>query len=332
MSKHAAGKIQIVSHGPSCFDGVVSAVTVARFYQGFNVTPAFAANQDADRVIEELRVAGPGDEIWITDLSWNYTATADHLRRLTEVGARVYWIDHHRSALRRLTSPEFDVPFAGKLLTEDFSASRLVYNFMMARSDLPDIEYRRTALRGFFPIIDMADDHDRWLHRLPDSSDWALAVQTLGSIESYRELLQMAEPAMSRALAQAWESGKRSMRQSMDLADSTSCERALGDGLKLVTACCFGYSSEVAAHIYQTRSNTIVALLDMRSGGVSLRRSADCNADLSRIASALGGGGHAAASGFVIEKAKPALAAELSEIVGESILRALSSGALGKNP
>ncbi len=327
MGKHAAGKVQIVSHGPSCFDGVVAAVTVARFYSGFNVTPAFAANQDADRVIEELHVTGPGDEIWITDLSWNYPATAEHLRRLTEIGARVFWIDHHRSALRRLGAPEFDVPFAGRLLTEEFSAARLVYNFLIERTDLPDVEYRRTALRTFFPVIDMADDHDRWVHRLPDSSDWALAVQTLGSMESYRELLQMTEPAMSRALAQALDSGKKSMRQSMDLADSTLAERPLGDGLRLVTACCFGYSSEVAAHIYQSRSNTIVALLDMRSGGVSLRRSADCKADLSRIASALGGGGHAAASGFIIEKAKRALAAELSQVIGESILRALNSGA-----
>jgi oligoribonuclease NrnB/cAMP/cGMP phosphodiesterase (DHH superfamily) len=324
MGKHAAGKIQIVSHGPSCFDGVVSAVTVARFYQGFNVVPLFAANQDADRIIQELRVVGPGDEIWITDLSWNHAETAEHLRRLTETGARVFWIDHHRSALRRLGSREFDVPFTGKLLTEEFSASRLAYNFLTERYDLPDIDGRRGALRTFFPIIDMADDHDRWVHRLAESSDWALAVQTLGSIESYRELLQLGGPVMTRALTQALESGKRAMRQSMDLADSTAVERSLGDGLKLVTACCFGYSSEVAAHIYNNRTNTIVALLDMRSGGVSLRRSADCTADLSKIASALGGGGHAAASGFVIENAKSALAAELSEVLGESILRALS--------
>jgi oligoribonuclease NrnB/cAMP/cGMP phosphodiesterase (DHH superfamily) len=326
MAKHAAGKIQIVSHGPSCFDGVVSAVTVARFYQGFNVIPLFAANQDADRIIQELRVVGPGDEIWITDLSWNHAETARHLRRLGETGARVFWIDHHRSALRRLGSVEFDVSFTGKLLSEDFSASRLAYNFLTDRNDLPDIENRRAALRSFFPIIDMADDHDRWVHHLPESSDWALAVQTLGSIESYRELLQLSTPAMTRALAQALESGKRAMRQSIDLADSTAVERPLGEGLKLVTACCFGYSSEVAAHIYNKRTNTIVALLDMRSGGVSLRRSADCTADLSRIASALGGGGHAAASGFVIEKAKSALAAELSEVLGESILRTLSPG------
>jgi oligoribonuclease NrnB/cAMP/cGMP phosphodiesterase (DHH superfamily) len=327
MSRHVAGKIQIVSHGPSCFDGVVAAVTVARFYQGFNVTPLFAANQDADRVIQELRVVGPGDEIWITDLSWNHVETAQHLRRLGEAGARVFWIDHHRSALRRLGSREFDVPFAGKLLTEDFSASRLAYNFLAARDDLPDIAARRAALDSFFPIIDMADDHDRWVHRIAESPDWALAVQTLGSIESYRELLQLSAPVMTRALTQAWESGKRAMRQSMDLADGTAMERPLGDGLKLVTACCFGYSSEVAAHIYSKRINTIVALLDMRSGGVSLRRSADCTADLSRIAAALGGGGHAAASGFIIENAKSALAVELSEVLGESILRTLSPGA-----
>jgi len=324
MSKHAAGKIQIVSHGPSCFDGVVAAVTVARFYQGYNITALFPANQDADRTIQELRVAGPGDEIWITDLSWNLVETAQHLRRMSETGARLFWIDHHRSALRRLGSREFDVPFAGKLLSEDFSASRLAYDFLTARNDLPDIDSRRAALRSFFTIIEMADDHDRWIHRVPESSDWALAVQTLGSTESYRELLPLGGPVMTRALLQALESGNRAMRQSTDLADSTVRERALGDGLKLVTACCFGYSSEVAAHIYRNRTNTIVALLDMRSGGVSLRRSADCTADLSKIASALGGGGHVAASGFVIERAKSALAAELSEVLGESILRTLS--------
>ncbi len=56
MTKHSAGKIQIVSHGPSCFDGVVAAVTVARFYQGFSIKPVFAANQDADQIIQ--RAAG----------------------------------------------------------------------------------------------------------------------------------------------------------------------------------------------------------------------------------------------------------------------------------
>jgi oligoribonuclease NrnB/cAMP/cGMP phosphodiesterase (DHH superfamily) len=324
MPKHAEEKIQIISHGPSCFDGVVAAVTVARFYQGFSITPVFAANQDADRIIQELRIRRPGDEIWITDLSWNQVETAVHLRQLGDAGARIFWIDHHRSALRRLGAPEFDVPLTGKLLTEDFSASRLTYNFLCERNDLADIDTRRNSLQSFFPIIDMADDHDRWVHRIPQSRDWALAVQTLGSMESYREMLKLGGPTMTRPLSLALESGKRAMRQSMELAQSTLVERSLTDGLKLATACCFGYSSEVAAQIYKDRINTIVALLDMRSGGVSLRRSPDCDADLSRIAAALGGGGHAAASGFVIEKAKSALARELSDVLGESIVRTLS--------
>jgi len=326
MTKHSVGKIQIVSHGPSCFDGVVAAVTVARFYQGFSITPIFAANQDADRIIQELRVKRPGDEIWITDLSWNQVETAVHLRQLSDAGARIFWIDHHRSALRRAGGPEFEVPFAGKLLSEDFSAARLAFNFLQDRDDSSDSDGRRSALQSFFAIIDFADDHDRWIHRLPESRDWALAVQTLGSMESYRELLKLAGPMMTRHLSLALEAGRRGMHQSMDLARSTAVERTLNDGLKLVTACCFGYSSEVAADIYKDRTNSIIALLDMRSGGVSLRRSPDCVADLSRIASALGGGGHAAASGFVVEKAKTALAAELSEVLGDSILRTLSPG------
>ncbi len=326
MTKHSVAKIQIVSHGPSCFDGVVAAVTVARFYQGFSIIPIFAANQDADRIIQELRVKRPGDEIWITDLSWNQVETAVHLRQLSDAGARIFWIDHHRSALRRAGGPEFEVPFAGKLLSEDFSAARLAFNFLQDRDDLSDSDDRRSALQSFFAIIDFADDHDRWIHRLPESRDWALAVQTLGSMESYRELLKLGGPMMTRHLSLALEAGRRGMHQSMDLARRTAVERTLNDGLKLVTACCFGYSSEVAADIYKDRTNSIIALLDMRSGGVSLRRSPDCVADLSRIASALGGGGHAAASGFVVEKAKTALAAELSKVLGDSILRTLSPG------
>ena len=328
MAKSKVGKIQIVSHGPSCFDGVVAAVAVARFYQGFSITPAFAANEDADEIIRSLTIKKPGDEIWITDLSWNDVETAQHLRQLGEAGARIFWIDHHRSALVRVGSPEFEVPFAGTMLSEEFSAARLVFNFLQARDDLGEEGGRRSALQSFFPIIELADDHDRWVHRLPESADWALAVQTLGSIESYRELLKLGGPMMTRGLSQALGVGRRAMRQSVELAHRTVAERPLNDGLTLVTACCFGYSSEVAAQLYKDRSNTIIALLDMRSGGVSLRRSPDCTADLSRIASALGGGGHAAASGFMLERVRSALATELSKVLGESIANALRSNNL----
>src|SRR5579875_1568918 len=324
MAKPETPKIHIVSHGPACFDGVVAAATVARFYHGYSVTPIFAANQDSDRILQDLRITRPGDEVWITDLSWNQVATAVHLRQLSDAGARIFWIDHHRSALRRADGPEFAVPFAGKYLCEEYSASRLAFDYLKRRTEPVDAQARREALAGFFPIVDLADDHDRWIHRLEHSEDWALAIQTLGAMAAYRDLLKLNSATMPRSLLQALESGRRAMSQSVELAHSTMAQRSLGEGLTLITACCFGYSSEVAADLYKDRVNAIVALLDMRSGGVSLRRSADCTADLSQIATTLGGGGHAAASGFVFDSARAALGAELSVILGHSIARALN--------
>jgi hypothetical protein len=76
--------IQVVSHGPSCLDGVMAAAAVARFYDGHKVFTTLAGNNDADRVLQELTLkSGDGseseNEIWITDLSWNSPATGAHL-------------------------------------------------------------------------------------------------------------------------------------------------------------------------------------------------------------------------------------------------------------
>src|SRR5215470_8351862 len=113
--------IQIVSHGPSCLDGVMAAAAVARFYDGQRVFTTLAGNNDADNVIRNLKIKSDdnenGNEIWITDLSWTSPETGAHLTELSERGAQIYWIDHHRTAVSRADGPEFKVPFAGKVLS-----------------------------------------------------------------------------------------------------------------------------------------------------------------------------------------------------------------------
>ncbi len=312
--------IQVVSHGPSCLDGVMAAVAIARFYDGHKVFTTLAGNSDADRVIQALALKSDDarDEFWITDLSWNSPATGAHLVELTDRGASVYWIDHHRTAVSRADAPEFKVPFAGKVLTEQYSAARLTFNFLkrMAR-DLP--EAQRAAFDAFQPFALLADDHDRWIHKIPESSDWALAVQTLGGSSSYREILKLREPRMSRKLRNAFESGQDAMRRSLELAHATMVDRKLGNGITVRTACCFGYGSEVAAHLYKGQHRTVVALFDLRSQGVSLRRSPDCDIDLSILAQIYGGGGHAAASGFAIPDLRRLPAERLAEILGDQL-------------
>src|SRR5579862_3806771 len=309
--------IQVVSHGPSCLDGVMAAAAVARFYDGHRVFTTLAGNNEADHVIGNLilRSEDNNDEIWITDLSWNSPATGAHL---TERGAQIYWIDHHRTAVSRADAPEFKVPFAGKVLSEQYSAARLTFNFLKRlERDLSDEQ--RAGFDAFEPFVMIADDHDRWVHQIPESSQWALAVQTLGGTASYREILKLHEPRMSRKLRTAFESGQDAMRRSLELAQATMVDRKLDNGNTLRTACCFGYSSEVAAHLYKGQTRTVVALFDLRSQGVSLRRSSDSDVDLSVLAQHFGGGGHAAASGLMIPDLRRVPAERLAEILGDQL-------------
>jgi oligoribonuclease NrnB/cAMP/cGMP phosphodiesterase (DHH superfamily) len=231
----------------------------------------------------------------------------------------VFWIDHHRTAVSRANAPEFNVPFAGRVLSEEYSAAKLTFNFLrqMARENGDEDHLR--SYESFEPFAELADDHDRWVHRVPGSADWALAVQTLGGIDSYREIIRLREPIMSRKLKAALEIGRGAMDKSLEVANATLVERSLGNGLRVRSACCIGYSSEVASRLYEGQNRTVIALFDLRSLGVSLRRSADCAVDLSELAQHFGGGGHPAAAGFAIDELKRAPAERLAQLLGERL-------------
>jgi oligoribonuclease NrnB/cAMP/cGMP phosphodiesterase (DHH superfamily) len=301
----------------------MAAAALRRFYNGERVYTTLAANGDSDRVLQGIKLRPGGDpgEIWITDLSWTSLDTRAHLRNLIRDGARIFWIDHHRTAVSRAEAPEFNLPFAGRVLSEEYSAARLTFNYLKRLAKETSDERRLRTLEEFYPFAAIADDHDRWVHRIPGSADWALAVQTLGGIDSYREIIRLNEPVMSRKLRAALEAGRGAMDKSFEIAQATMVERSLGNGLRVRTACCAGYSSEVASKLYEGQSRTVIALFDLRSLGVSLRRSADCEVDLSQLAQHFGGGGHAAAAGFAVSDVKRAPAERWADILGKRLER-----------
>lgn len=330
MRKHGECRIEVISHGPSCLDGVMAAAAVQRFYEDSSVHVRLAANGESDQAIQELKPAGRVDEVWITDLSWTSNETASHLNALAHEGARIFWIDHHRTAVSRSGAPEFRVAFAGQVLSEQYSAAKLTFNFLRQLALERGDEDHFVRYQNFKPFAELADDHDRWIHHLPGSSDWALAVQTLGGIESYREIIRLRMPKMSRKLLAALEIGRSAMDRSVEVAQATLVERPLQNGLMVRSACCIGYSSEVASRLYDGQTATIVALFDLRSLGVSLRRSADCAIDLSVLAENFGGGGHPAAAGFTIDEVKRAPAERLAEILGERLTKGHNVHQFGK--
>jgi oligoribonuclease NrnB/cAMP/cGMP phosphodiesterase (DHH superfamily) len=310
-------RVQIVSHGPHCLDGMAAAIAVARYFEGVaETTTRFASNSEIDGT---LRALGPatGRELWITDISWREPETDAHLRALVAAGVRIYWIDHHRTALERFATGAIDVPFTDKVLSEEYAASRLTYEYLRRRLEADGRSAPRFA--ALAPLIEMADDNDRWLHRVPGSRELAWVVRSLGA-DVYDDLLAIdgrltytARMTAARARVEA------EIARSFAVASATRSERRVGD-VTVVSAMCDGHPSEIADAWGKQATNTVFALWDAKSLAVSLRRSPDCRVDLSRVAGALGGGGHAAAAGAELSELRgalvDALAARIAQVLG----------------
>ena len=312
--------VHVVSHGPHCLDGVAAAVAVARYHAGTaEVVPHFAGNTEVADVLRGVERAPDRDtELWITDISWRRPETDAHLSTLAGAGVRIYWIDHHRTALERFAAGEVDVPFAGRILSEAYAASKLVYDELARR--LAAEGRSLPAFDALAHLIAMADDNDRWLHRVPGSRELAWVVRTLGA-DAYTELLGIDAavdytPRMAAARARV----EAEIARSFAVADASRTERRLGD-VTLVTAVCDGHPSEIADAWGRRTRNAVFALYDAKSLAVSLRRSPDCGVDLSHVAAALGGGGHAAAAGCELPELRRLLAEALADRVASVVER-----------
>jgi oligoribonuclease NrnB/cAMP/cGMP phosphodiesterase (DHH superfamily) len=310
--------IQIVSHGPHCLDGTVAAVAVARYFEGrADVVAQFAGNSEIDAVLRTID-ATPGreNELWITDISWRERETDAHLRALATAGVRLYWIDHHRTALERVARGLVDVPFTDRVLNEEYAASRLTYEYLARR--LATEGRSAPRFEAFEPVVRMADDNDRWLHRVPGSRELAWVVRTLGP-DAYPDLLAIdADVTYTPRMEAARKRVAAEIARSFRVANASRVERRVG-GVTLVAAVCDGHPSEIADRWGRETPNAVFALYDAKSLAVSFRRSPGCTVDLSRLAADLGGGGHAAASGCEL----PDLRTELARLVAAKVAERL---------
>jgi nanoRNase/pAp phosphatase (c-di-AMP/oligoRNAs hydrolase) len=95
-------------------------------------------------------------------------------------------------------------------------------------------------------------------------------------------------------------------------------ERRIGD-VTLVVAVCDGHPSEIGDAWGKKMSRTVFALYDAKSLSVSFRRSPDCDVDLSTLAQAVGGGGHAAASGAALPDLRTVFSNAVADVVEKAL-------------
>jgi oligoribonuclease NrnB/cAMP/cGMP phosphodiesterase (DHH superfamily) len=312
--------VHAVSHGPGCLDGCTAAVAVARYHRDATVVPHFSSNARINETLLGLRCdpAVAAHEVWITDISWTDPAVDHHLQGLVDAGVRIFWIDHHRTALERHQRGEVKVRFTDYVLDEHNAASRLTYEYLRRRLRA---EHRQNEwFEALQLLVAMADDNDRWIHQIPGSRKLGQLVNLLGN-EAYRELLDIdAAVTYTPRLREAEQQLDAELRRSFEVAERSRVAQQVCD-LTVVGAVCDGYPSEIADAWGETSSRTIFALFDARGLSVSLRRSPDCTLDLSHLAGALGGGGHPAAAGCELAQLWRGLAEQLAALVADAVRR-----------
>lgn len=317
--------VHIVSHGPYCLDGVAAAVAVARYRSGATIIPHFSGNEHINEVLRSIgRDAAPaGSELWITDISWTEKATDEHLQDLAAQGVKIFWFDHHRTALKRYAAGDIKVPFTDHVVSEEFSAARLVYEHLAKQ--LTEAQRQNAWFTDFRKAVAMADDNDRWIHAIPGSRELAWTIRTMGSnqdsLSGYEALLDI-DPAVTYtpAMQAAYEKTAKEIQDSFALAEKSRVELALPNSpYTLVTAVCDGHPSEIGDAWGKKAKQTIFAFYDLHGEGVSLRRSPDCQFDLSQLAQFFGGGGHAAAAGCRPTNLHRLFAQELAHLLSSAI-------------
>ncbi len=313
-------QVHIVSHGPTCLDGVTAAVAVARFYgDRADVDARFASNSEIDAVLQGLRFDPGGDhELWITDISWREPATEQHLRELArQGGVRIYWIDHHRTALERVRAGRVDVPFTDTVLSEEYAASRLTYEYLAgaARSRRPSRCPRSLPSRPSWPWRTTTTAGCTGC-RVPASwPGWCgRSAPTRTRISSPSTSTSPTRRAWRLPAARVGEEIARSFA----VAEASRVEHTAA-GVQVVAAVCAGHPSEIADAWGKQTPGAVFALYDVTGLAVSLRRSPDCDVDLSKVAEALGGGGHAAAAGCELPELRRILAEVIATRVAEHL-------------
>ena len=223
----------------------------------------------------------------------------------------VHWIDHHKTAMDRLAAGGYQLDFATKIVRDEFSAAKLTYQHLASLGG----EETSARFKAFAPMVESADDNDRWIHAVEGSRDLGLVLRVMPAREGYEAFVAMDDdlsdtPGMAAARSRVLDELKRNR----NLATDTRVNRKL-DGMTLTSALCDGYSGEIADEWGKSSPRTVFALFDVRSRAMSFRRSPDFDFDLSKLAEACSGGGHPAAAGANI----PGLPEALGESVGEAI-------------
>ncbi|MGC8679853.1 MAG: DHH family phosphoesterase [Candidatus Micrarchaeia archaeon] len=296
-------------------DGIVSAALLLRS-KIINLDKMYFGNyseEDIERVINELKeIKGSNNCLILTDINnldkSNFTEFLKHFR---EDGNKIIVLDHHplKSNINDVAKM-LDVAVIGE---NKFCGADLVYEYIIKNinDDIDEI---------FDSITNLAHLSDFYLYK---GTVYEYHVEKLSEVIDYinshsrsidtqnRKLKDMVKNISLGAyndtkINKIFEKYKKEEEKYMKilLSEGNLFEFKNDEGnLKIGVGFSKNLKSNNACEaIFKKTYANIALFVNIKSGSVSLRRKNECNVDLGKIASYFGGGGHAYASGFNLDK------------------------------
>ncbi|MDO9508640.1 MAG: phosphohydrolase [Thermovirgaceae bacterium] len=178
--------IHIISH--TDLDGVVSAVVAWCFHKSRNspLKVSLAGYGDVDFLVMDS--IARGESFLVLDLFCQRAQTIDEIDRVFLTGDEPVFFDHHQSTIDR----HGNRPWV--LASTKFCAAKVYFNWLMEKAGQKNDIERLSRLKD---IVEVANDRDLWINKLPESRLWQALVTLCGPWSVLMRLVGDPSPRLS---------------------------------------------------------------------------------------------------------------------------------------
>jgi uncharacterized protein len=295
----------VIYHGRRCPDGFAAALAAWLFYEG---RAEFLGLDHGDtQSVSDLPALG-GRAVYILDFSF----PPDILRCIADRAAKLVLLDHHKSAAEKLTG--FACHCGVVHFDMNKSGARLAWEFFQAAKPLPD-------------LLRFVEDRDIWVWQYPESAGFLAALDMEAfDFARWAEIASFSPDQLTNFMARGQAMDEKFRKLAFDIADGAQPITFNGQRGLMVNAP--GVFHSLVGNTLSEKSGTFALMWVAGKDGVikvGLRsqRGFDCIA----LAESMGGGGHAQACGFKMDKQRlPELLSGVFDSSAEGAPIALSFG------
>ncbi|NBJ14727.1 MAG: phosphohydrolase [Dehalobacter sp. 4CP] len=180
--------LHIISH--TDLDGVVSAAVAWRFFRESSSPLRVSLTGYGEVDLLVMDSISRGEDFLTLDLFCQREQTVDEIDRIFRPGSSPLFFDHHQTTIDRFGNRPWIFASTG------FCAAKVYFRWLQNNCASEEELGRITPLEG---IVEVANDRDLWLNRIPDSRLWQALVTLCGPWAVLMRLSWDPSPLLSEA-------------------------------------------------------------------------------------------------------------------------------------